>query len=272
MSDVLRLYAPEELGADGYPPAWHKRECTLCQGLGRVDAVWLGSDNKPVEIDCPACGGSGNLPIKAMIRAMAGHRCVRCKHPYRAGDERISAKGEWSPCDERCRHSSPLRITWPDGDELHDRESVDPGTYLPREILQAYEGGTVEAQWRILTVHHLDGNKANCRWFNLCALCQRCHLAIQGKVVMERAFIFEHSGWFKPYAAGWYALKYEGREITRAEADAKWWRERGEERPYRSDGRSGRALAPRLQHERKTRPAGPPRTSRGTILSLPEPT
>ena len=31
----------------------------------------------------------------------------------------------------------------------------------------------------ILRVHHLDGNRANCDWTNLVAVCQRCHLHIQ---------------------------------------------------------------------------------------------
>lgn len=31
----------------------------------------------------------------------------------------------------------------------------------------------------ILTVHHLDGNPANCDWRNLLVSCQRCHLSIQ---------------------------------------------------------------------------------------------
>lgn len=56
-----------------------------------------------------------------------------------------------------------------------------------------------------LTVHHLDLNPANCEWWNIPALCQRCHLRIQGKVIMERMWMFEHSKWFKPYAAGYYA-------------------------------------------------------------------
>ncbi len=30
-----------------------------------------------------------------------------------------------------------------------------------------------------LTVHHLDGDKSNCHWRNLVALCQKCHLHIQ---------------------------------------------------------------------------------------------
>ena len=56
-----------------------------------------------------------------------------------------------------------------------------------------------------LTVHHLDINPANCEWWNLAALCQRCHLTIQAKVVMEQPWMFEHSEWFKPYVAGYYA-------------------------------------------------------------------
>ena len=40
-----------------------------------------------------------------------------------------------------------------------------------------------------LTVHHLTGDKANMRWWNLAPLCQRCHLHIQGKVVMHLSLI-----------------------------------------------------------------------------------
>ena len=72
-----------------------------------------------------------------------------------------------------------------------------------------------------LTVHHMDGDKANCRWWNLVALCQRCHLHIQGKVTLRQHWPFEHSTWFKVYAAGWYAFVYQGRELTRAEAEAE---------------------------------------------------
>lgn len=56
-----------------------------------------------------------------------------------------------------------------------------------------------------LTVHHLDIDPANNAWWNLTALCQRCHLHIQGKVIIERPFMFDHSDWFKPYVAGYYA-------------------------------------------------------------------
>lgn len=56
-----------------------------------------------------------------------------------------------------------------------------------------------------LTVHHLTGEKNNCAWWNCPALCQRCHLSIQGKVTMSQPWMFEHSEWFKPYVAGYYA-------------------------------------------------------------------
>ena len=56
-----------------------------------------------------------------------------------------------------------------------------------------------------LTVHHLDMNPENNEWWNLPALCQKCHLSIQNKVDMNRIWMFLHSEWFKPYVAGWYA-------------------------------------------------------------------
>jgi 5-methylcytosine-specific restriction endonuclease McrA len=73
----------------------------------------------------------------------------------------------------------------------------------------------------VLTVHHLDGDKANCRWSNLVALCQRCHLSIQGKVIMKQVWAWEHADWFKPYAAAWYAIKYLGQRLTREQVDAR---------------------------------------------------
>ena len=56
----------------------------------------------------------------------------------------------------------------------------------------------------VLTVHHLDGNKSNNAYWNLAALCQRCHLHIQGVVFMPQLFMFEHSEWFKPHVQGYY--------------------------------------------------------------------
>lgn len=59
-----------------------------------------------------------------------------------------------------------------------------------------------------LTVHHLDLNPSNNAWYNLAPLCQRCHLSIQSRVVMERVWMLEHSAWFKPYVAGFYAARW----------------------------------------------------------------
>lgn len=58
----------------------------------------------------------------------------------------------------------------------------------------------------VLTVHHLDGDKANCAAWNLAALCQRCHLKIQGRVKMDQLFmveILDVSPWFKPHLEGY---------------------------------------------------------------------
>ena len=171
---LYRLYAGCELGRDGYPPVWH-------------------------EI------------LKHDVRAQAGHRCVRCGHPYRNGEH---GNGEWSPCDAGCghRHRGPLRVSF--GEAATEVDDSTPMLWL-RDRLR------VEARWRILTVHHLDGDKANCRWWNLAALCQRCHLQIQGRVLMARVWPWEHSDWFKPYVAGYYAHVYLGEDLDRDEVAAR---------------------------------------------------
>lgn len=125
--------------------------------------------------------------ISDRVWADAGHRCIRCGHPYRKGEH---GKGQWTPCDDRCTHGGPVRFIM---DQLC-------------------------AEWRIGTVHHLNGNKTCCEWWNLLALCQRCHLTIQSRVNPEQPYMLEHSEWFKPYVAGFYAKKYEGRDITREQA------------------------------------------------------
>lgn len=105
--------------------------------------------------------------IAREVKDRAGWRCVRCGHPAEAAKLR-------APCDEHC----------------------DP---------DRHPGGLNDGRQRILTVHHLDGDKSNCAWWNLTALCQVCHLHIQGKVQMDRTYVFEHSDWFKPYVGGYYA-------------------------------------------------------------------
>lgn len=133
----------------------------------------------------------------ARVKAEAGNRCIRCGHPdgdkqklegrptnphgalRAAGIESLRRRVKYlRPCDDRCSHPKDGKL-------------------------------------RQLTVHHLDGDKSNGRWWNLLALCQLCHLTIQGKCIPERPFLWEHSDWFKPYAAGFYAYWYGLTETTR---------------------------------------------------------
>lgn len=166
----------------------------------------------------PECDARDGYPpewhetIKHAVRAEADHRCVRCGHPYRNGEH---GNGEWSRCDERCAHGGPLRKV---GDGYGSDRIYDPVTAAG--VLVAW-GNVIEAQWRVLTVHHLDANKANCRWWNLVALDQRCHLRIQGKVQMARVWPWEHSAWFRPYVAGYYAWVYLREDLSRAEVEAR---------------------------------------------------
>lgn len=81
--------------------------------------------------------------------------------------------------------------------------------------------GSPSVPGKILTTHHFDGNKSNDAWWNLLALCQVCHLQVQAKVDPENPYFLEHSEWLKPYVAGFYSVKYEGREIAREEAEVR---------------------------------------------------
>lgn len=215
MADLLRLYGPEELlGPDAYPYAWHGPTSVTPEGY-RLPPNLLAGD----EATDPA--------IKDLIRELAGYRCERCWHPYPPGIAEVHPRGQWTPCTESCTHSGPLRTREAAlGGEWREYRSpppVEAGEWLYEDgpggqRIQRWE---VEAEWRILTVHHLNGVKWDCRWWNLAALCQRCHLTIQARVVMERVYPFEHTEWFKPHAAGWYAADYLGEELTREETMAR---------------------------------------------------
>lgn len=74
---------------------------------------------------------------------------------------------------------------------------------------------------RTLTVHHLDCDKSNCRWWNLAALDQACHLEIQGRVRMDQSYLHPHTPWFRPYVAGFYAFTVLGEDLTREQVDAR---------------------------------------------------
>lgn len=135
--------------------------------------------------------------LAAAVKAAAGNRCVRCGHPN--GDRVMRGPAE------------PV---------LEGRGVMYRYTNLLQECTEHCTHAT-DGKLRVLTVHHLDGDKANSRWWNLLALCQVCHLQIQARVIPERPYLFEHTAWFKPYVAGFYAWYHGGREISRAEAEAE---------------------------------------------------
>lgn len=56
-----------------------------------------------------------------------------------------------------------------------------------------------------LTVHHLDMNPGNCAWWNLAALCQKCHLSVQARIFVDQPNMFGHEDWYKPFVAGYHA-------------------------------------------------------------------
>lgn len=203
---LLRAYEPGECGGDGYPLLWHKGP----------DVVVLMGD--PGDTTAPP-----DPSIKDLVRELAGYRCIRCRHPYPPDVAVTYAKGEWTPCDAQCVHIGPVRYRfadeqWCDFGEVAARGWEDDTLRLLRHEAPPVQ---VQARYRILTVHHLDGDKANCRWWNLAALCQRCHLTIQGRVHLARLYVHPHTEWFKPYAAGYYAFAYLGEELSRADAVAR---------------------------------------------------
>ena len=67
-----------------------------------------------------------------------------------------------------------------------------------------------DGKQRVLTVHHLDCNKANCTPWNLAVLCQVCHLQIQAKVDMFADYAFEHTAWMVPHVEGRDAARLTG--------------------------------------------------------------
>lgn len=203
MNELLIDYRGQGCDAQGYPWPWaHETEA-------------VDQSNRH-----PGDGPRLNEPIKDYIRELAGHRCQRCGHPYTKGEHPLNDAGEsWSPCDDQCRHPRGiLDSRWRYEYALRG-DPWEPGSPT---LLALEEGRTViESLWRVLTVHHLDEDKMNCRWWNLAALCQRCHLRMQRGVVMGRPYHFEHSEWFKPFAAGFYGWRYLNEDLSREEVMAR---------------------------------------------------
>ena len=110
--------------------------------------------------------------------------------------------------------------------EIKEKEGVKSGRYPPewvdvaRKIKEmnnwkcercGVRNNEDEPDGTMLTVHHLDGNKFNLEYWNLAALCQRCHLRVQARVdflhiplvwdwVMNRGSLLStHSYWMSKH-------------------------------------------------------------------------
>lgn len=143
--------------------------------------------------------------ISNEVKAEACYRCVRCHHPF-------GAYGGVSVCDGRCDASKGFHVA---------RGLVSP---YHIELLDGINYG----------VHHFDGDKSNCRWWNLMPLCNSCHLTIQATVIPERPWLFEHSEWAKPYIAGFYSWYYGAGELPRGAVEAELDRWLAHGQPWRT--------------------------------------
>jgi hypothetical protein len=155
--------------------------------------------------------------VSLATKIEAGFRCVRCGHP----------NGRWSrPGNDHALYAESLRWRVLGFEHVRPRvyEVEGGGAWLRHHAFPCDRHCTHDPEvrkHRVLTVHHLDGVKANLAWFNLAALCQRCHLEIQGRVRMEQSYLHPHSEWFRPYVAGYYAHTVLGEVLTRAEVEAR---------------------------------------------------
>lgn len=106
-------------------------------------------------------------------KAACGWRCERCGHPDDPAKCRmLGVRRGRLPCDFACEHP--------------------------------YDG-----KQRVLTVHHLDGNKGNIEPWNLAVLCQKCHLEIQGKVRFYRPWMLPHTPWMARHVEDYNAWARE---------------------------------------------------------------
>ena len=87
----------------------------------------------------------------------------------------IKDAAEWR-C-ERCRHPHDTPTYRAECDELCDH------ALYPNQA--------------VLTVHHLDMNPANCEPWNLVALCQACHLSVQGRFDFTQSWMFDLPDWVR---------------------------------------------------------------------------
>jgi len=105
------------------------------------------------------------------------------------------ANGAAIPQKVRGRWGRKQSANWP---EMRGTSLPKPGRQPCDDICTHPRDG----KQRMLTVHHLDMNKVNVADWNLAALCQGCHLSIQGRVDFEQGYMLSHSDWMRPHVEG----------------------------------------------------------------------
>lgn len=136
--------------------------------------------------------------ISYHVKEDAGWRCIRCRHPFEL------RTGLVARCDEQCVADKGV----------HRKPAP---SYVTLAGIPPYDERLVGLNYG---VHHFDGDKSNCQWWNLMAMCNSCHLSIQARVVPERPWLFEHSQWAHPYVGGFYAWWFAGRHESRVRIEA----------------------------------------------------
>jgi len=146
--------------------------------------------------------------ISYRVKRVHRFRCERCGHPHVPAQPKNGILDLWNN-DFGLEQLAMFPSEWVTG---RGRRSV--GMARP-----AYERDTLcdslcehdppftnllhKGKPRVLTVHHLDGDKSNCALWNLAALCQVCHLEVQAKVAWEQTYFLPHSPWMT-----WHIKRY----------------------------------------------------------------
>lgn len=128
--------------------------------------------------------------ISYRAKRLHGFRCERCHHPHVPRrperiiydlwnhDWEVTASVVWARAPR-----TTLAFAWP-------WRRVRQNTKCDGFCTHAGD-----SKHRILTTHHLDGDKSNWRLWNLAALCQVCHLQVQAKICWDQTYLGEHSIW-----------------------------------------------------------------------------
>ncbi len=136
--------------------------------------------------------------ISYRVKRLHGFRCERCGHPHvPAYPATRNVRDLWEH-DWEVEEGVFAPVVFRRGDTGLGRSMTTFETPCDRRCSHIGDG-----KQRTLTVHHLDGDKANYRLWNLAALCQVCHLQIQAKVCWDQTYLGQHSEWMR-----WHIERY----------------------------------------------------------------